>query len=457
MPAKPASPRNGQAPIFHLAVLCGAVALTALSSAPVQAVEVSGPAKAAVPAVRLADGGRPERLILNPTEDPAHGFAVTWRMADNVTRAVVEYAEATPGPQFQNAVLTVVARTELVQFAPRNGVPVSATAHSAVVEGLKPETLYVFRVGDGQSFSPWRQVRTAAQSAKPFTFLYFGDVQNEVESHGSRVMRMARRLAPDAALALYAGDLINRADADHEWGEWFNMAPDLHAELLALPSPGNHEYGPAVAGVQPLAPQWRQQFTLPLNGPAGLTAVAETVYSVDYQGVRFISLDADAYADHPDVAAATLGWLEDRLANNPNAWTVVFLHYPVYSTAQGRDNAELRATLEPVLQRHGVDLVLQGHDHTYARGRRGGPVYVVSVAGPKQYVGGERAWADRKATGVQLFQAIRVDGGQLTYKAYTATGELYDAFRLTKSRKGKPSVLTDLTPSTPELDLRSAQ
>lgn len=123
---------------------------------------------------------------------------------------------------------------------------------------------------------------------------------------------------------------------------------------------------------------------------------------------------------------------------------------------KGRDNAELRATLEPVLQKHRVDLVLQGHDHTYARGRKGGPVYVVSVAGPKQYVGGERGWASRKATGVQLFQAINVAGGELTYKAYAATGALYDAFRLSKSTRGKPARLTDLAPKSAELDLKSA-
>lgn len=432
---------------------CG-VALAALSLGSAAAAE--GSAKARAPAEPIISGGKPQRLIVNPTEDPSRGFAVTWRMEAGAGKGLVEYAEATPGPAFEDAVSTVMAASEVIQYVPRNGAPVSATAHSAVIDGLKPETLYVYRVGDGRTFSAWRQIRTAASTAKPFTFLYFGDVQNEVESHGSRVMRMARRLAPDAALALYAGDLINRSDADREWAEWFDMAPDLHAELLTLPSPGNHEYGPPVDGRPDLAPQWRQQFTLPRNGPAGVPALAETVYQVDYQGVRFLSLDADAITDFPNLAAATMQWLESRLTDNPNLWTVVFLHYPIYSTAKGRDNAELRATLEPVLQKHRVDLVLQGHDHTYARGRKGGPVYVVSVAGPKQYVGGERGWASRKATGVQLFQAINVAGGELTYKAYAATGALYDAFRLSKSTRGKPARLTDLAPKSAELDLKSA-
>lgn len=449
------NPRRARGASFKLtaALVCG-VALGALSLAAPATAE--GPAKARPSAEPLITGGKPQRLIVNPTEDPSRGFAVTWRMEAGAGKGLVEYAEATPGPAFEDAVQTVMADSEVMQYVPRNGGPVSATAHSAVVQGLKPETLYVYRVGDGRTFSAWRQIRTAAATAKPFSFLYFGDVQNEVESHGSRVMRMARRLAPDAALALYAGDLINRSDADREWGEWFDMAPDLHAELLTLPSPGNHEYGPQIEGRPSLAPQWRQQFTLPRNGPPGVAALSETVYQVDYQGVRFLSLDADAISDFPDLADATLKWLEARLTDNPNLWTVVFLHYPIYSTAKGRDNAELRAALEPVLQKHGVDLVLQGHDHTYARGRKGAPVYVVSVAGPKQYVGGERDWASRKATGVQLFQAIGVDGAELIYRAYTATGALYDAFRLSKPAPGKPARLIDLAPKSAELDLKRA-
>jgi acid phosphatase type 7 len=57
---------------------------------------------------------------------------------------------------------------------------------------------------------------------------------------------------------------------------------------------------------------------------------------------------------------------------------------------------------------------------------------------------------------VQLFQAISVDGGELTYRAYTATGALYDAFRLSKSVRGKPARLIDLAPKSAELDLKRA-
>ena len=37
---------------------------------------------------------------------------------------------------------------------------------------------------------------------------------------------------------------------------------------------------------------------------------------------------------------------------------------------------------------------------------------------------------------IQLFQVISVDGDELTYRAYTAVGELYDAFDLHKQSGG---------------------
>src|SRR5690606_23592844 len=131
---------------------------------------------------------------------------------------------------------------------------------------------------------------------------------------------------------------------------------------------------------------------------------------------------------------------------------------------------ERRATFLPVIERHGVDIVLQGHDHTYGRGatyaeaeaearqpsaaRLGdlGTVFVTSVAGAKMYEVGEDAWEpfteqravlERAAENTPFFQVISLDGDALTYEARTATGRLYDAFRLEKPRTG-PNRIVEL-------------
>ena len=118
-----------------------------------------------------------------------------------------------------------------------------------------------------------------------------GDLQGCHEQALSMLDRI-RAHAAEVGVAepaiLFAGDLINRADNDGEWGQWFDMDPHRLAETPSLMTPGNHEYmKPEGAEAQQLAPQWRLQFNLPDNGPSEW--LSETVYRVDYQGVRVIN------------------------------------------------------------------------------------------------------------------------------------------------------------------------
>ena len=100
----------------------------------------------------------------------------------------------------------------------------------------------------------------------------------------------------------------------------------------SIATPGNHEYSGT------LSPFWRPGFEFPLNGPQGTgalyEAMKETVYYVDYQGVRIISLDSNSVAAAGDTAGwydVQAQWLESVLADNPNKWTVVTFHHPVFA------------------------------------------------------------------------------------------------------------------------------
>ncbi len=154
-------------------------------------------------------------------------------------------------------------------------------------------------------------------------------------------------------------------------------------------------------------------------------------------------------------------WLEQVLTGNPNTWTIATFHHPIYSSAKGRDNPKLRDLWQPIFDKYKVDLVLTGHDHTYARsGLRayenvgtgvrarvndGATVYVVSVSGPKMYDLNRNDWMKRAAEDTQLYQIIKVEGGRLRYEARTAVGELYDGFELRK-RPGQTNELIEVVP-----------
>src|SRR5690606_3011770 len=79
-----------------------------------------------------------------------------------------------------------------------------------------------------------------------------------------------------------------------------------------------------------------------------------------------------------------------------------------------RDNATMRRWFLGPLEKYGADLVLSGHDHSYARARKGGVTYLTSVSGPKYYDTSARDFSQNGATRVRwaertsTYQAVTV-------------------------------------------------
>ncbi len=398
------------------------------------------------PAEMFAPSNLPDRVILTFCGDPRTTQAVTWRTSTEIVKGLAEIAVATHGPEFSKQVKGVEAVTSAL-VSDLN----SSHYHSVVFRDLEPGTKYAYRVGDGVNWSEWFHFSTASDEPEPFSFIYFGDAQNNLRSMWSRVIREAYSDAPKAKFLLHAGDLINIAQSDADWGEWFGAGGWLNATVPSVPVVGNHEQHKREDGTRGLTHHWRPQFTLPEQGPAGLE---ETVYSFDYQNAKIIILNSNTQHAEQGV------WLEEVLSRNTQPWVIVSFHHPIFSTAKDRDNAGLRAAWKPILDKYQVDLVLQGHDHSYgrtglttpldlpkdlpksdvanvptgltARDEHHGTVYVVSVSGPKMYNVDQKPFMVRMAEDTQLYQVIKVEGMKLTYEARTAVGALYDTFELHK-------------------------
>lgn len=389
----------------------------------------------------------PDRIISTWHDDPATSFSVNWRTSINVIKGIAQIQKAAASPDFDSVKVAEATSEILINDLH------AAHYHSVKFSGLSPETTYAYRVGDGNIWSEWVHFTTASKGVKPFSFLYFGDAQNDLKSKWSRTIRQAYSDLPKADFMIHAGDLININKRDQEWGEWFYAGGWIYQNMPSILTPGNHEYSRVTPTESKLTAHWRPSFTLPENGPSGLE---ETVYYTDFQGARIISLNTTAFLAHKKDSASQIEWLDKVLSNNPNKWTFVTMHHPVYSPAAGRDNPVLKNSLKLLFDKYNVDLVLQGHDHTYARGGNNlpegsmvmdstGPVYVVSVSGPKMYLSSMLSWIDRAANETQLYQTVHVNGDSLTYAAYTTLGDLYDKFKIVK-KAGKSKQFIDEEP-----------
>ena len=376
----------------------------------------------------------PERIILNVTAQPATSQAVTWRTQVAVTAPQAQIVAAKASPDLVKGAVRMPAITDTVTIDGQ-----TMYYHAVLFDTLTPNTVYAYRVGDGIVWSEWNQFRTAEADDAPFQFIYLGDPQNEIHSICSRVFRMAYQKSPTARFWLMAGDLVNNGESDNDWEQLFDAFGWIARVTSIMPLPGNHEYNEMKTSgdtARHLTPLWRPQFSLPANGPQGLE---ETVYYIDCQMARFIVLNGN---EGLEIQAE---WLKNVLIENPNRWTIVSIHQPIYSSAKDRDNAHLQKLFLPIFDNYGVDLVLQGHDHCYSRSYKlragqvvaddsSGTVYVVSVSGPKIYKLNllYQSLMAKMDFGKQLFQVIAISKECLSYEAWTASGELFDKFELKK-------------------------
>ena len=156
--------------------------------------------------------------------------------------------------------------------------------------------------------------------------------------------------------------------------------------------------------------------------------------------VRLFGLDSNR------LDPTQLAWLEKELAQAENAWKIVFLHHPIYSSG-GRHGSDLvlRTALEPLLVKYGGTIVLSGHDHFYERMKPQSGVHYFVVGGAAKLRAG-----NARRTGITAkafdrdnsFLLLEIDGDTLRFQAVSRTGETVDAGAIQKPP------LNGLTPRT---------
>ena len=148
-------------------------------------------------------------------------------------------------------------------------------------------------------------------------------------------------------------------------------------------------------------------------------------------GVRFFALDSN-YMDRTQLA-----WLEKELAASGSDWKIAFFHHPLYSSG-GRHGSDLqlRALLEPLFLKYGVDLVLAGHEHFYERIKPQKGIYYFISGGAGKLRGGDVGpGSELTAKGFDTgyhFMLMELDKDALHFQAISDQGKTVDSGTLAR-------------------------
>lgn len=293
-----------------------------------------------------------------------------------------------------------------------------ATQYVARAAGLEPGTVYCYALegAGGRVLAGPHDLRTAPApgAEERVDIVVFGDSGGATEDQ----LALARQLPTvPADLMLHTGDLayLDGTLAQLEAG-YFDVYEPLLARIPMFPTSGNHDYDTDSGG------PYREVFVLPNE---------ERWYSFDWGPVHVVALDTERDG------AEQAEWLRRDLEANDRPWTIVTAHKGPYSSGPHGGNGAFRELYQPLLEAHGVQLVLTGHDHHYERHEPiGGVTYIVTGGG---------GWSTRRpspdgehtafAEGVVHFVYLAVEGDTLRAHAIDATGREFDAVEIPRERR----------------------
>ncbi|MCL2223524.1 MAG: metallophosphoesterase [Defluviitaleaceae bacterium] len=270
--------------------------------------------------------------------------------------------------------------------------------NQVTLEGLTPETVYVYEIIAGSSVSAQKTFRTGG--ADTFQFMIAGDVQIGVGHAGMpgvtpggvqgltndgigwrNTLDVAVNAFPEMEFILSVGDQIQTQSgtsaanlSNSQLRYDLLMAPPQLHNLPFAPVVGNHDN---TGSNQEL---WHQHYNTPIPSGTGVTQgnflrfganATQFDYWFRWGNVLFIVLDSNTRT----WAGGRQPFFESAIAQNECAeWRVVSFHHPPYSayrilSGSGADAAKMQIinNWAPVFQANDIDIVLNGHCHSYSR------------------------------------------------------------------------------------------
>lgn len=310
---------------------------------------------------------------------------VVWR-SDVATFPVVRYGRSPDQLNLRegkNFALKVGAGVEIEGTSKRysrlHSAPVGTRQYEMKLSGLEADTRYYYAIydgdvklagGDADHFFRTHPVRG---TDAPIRIWAVGDSGkgNEVQRgvyHGA--LKVLGEEKKPLSMYLHVGDMAYTHGRELEFQRaFFDMYQSTLRQAVCWPSMGNHE-GHTSDGLIQTGPYY-DAYVSPAQGEAGgVVSGTEAYYSFDYGPAHFICLNS--YDVDRSAEAEMARWLKADLQATHAEWLVVFFHHPPYTKGSHDSDREIeliemREQIMPILEAHGVDLVLTGHSHIYER------------------------------------------------------------------------------------------
>ena len=254
--------------------------------------------------------------------------------------------------------------------------------YKAEITELEAGTAYSYRIGSKSKddFSEFYTFTTEKEDTNAFSIIGVTDPQGrtvEEYAYYTKTLETALEDCPDPAFILNCGDFTDNAYFDDWWRYFFESSRGTCEEIPLMTAIGNHEErgeGAKFYNLHFNNPQNAKGLGdgfVPVEG-SDKTAVAcikhidNTVYSFDYGNAHFAVVNTGSdWGTAVELLELQKEWLRNDLQSSDKKWKVLVAHRGIY-VEKVRNQAPKEAFLD-IIDECGVDLVIEGHDHTYMR------------------------------------------------------------------------------------------
>ena len=250
--------------------------------------------------------------------------------------------------------------------------------HQVTVTDLKPSTTYDYVIIQGGDTSD--TLRFTTGDVEFFTFFATGDIQ--VGADGSinnrdwqaenwkAALDVMTREFPYASFIASAGDQIetnftaanatNVNNAQNEYNLLFSA--EKLSSLPMAPSVGNHDVGPLFI----------DHYNIPGGeNKSNHAASVSSQFDYWYRYGNTLVIVIDSNTNSAASVAARKSFFENAVKQNEDAiWKVAMFHHPPYSAYRLESDAtkqNMRENWNPIFEDNGIDVVINGHCHSYNR------------------------------------------------------------------------------------------